>query len=37
MFDAVTVGGALSSLKTIVDLVKTANDAQLAAKVSGEE
>ena len=36
MFDAATVGGALTSLKTIVDLVKTANDTQLAARVSRE-
>jgi hypothetical protein len=36
MFDAATVGGALTSLKAILDLVKTANDAQLAARVSIE-
>jgi hypothetical protein len=36
MFDPATVGGALTSLKTIVDLVKGANDTQLAMRVSSE-
>jgi len=34
--DPVSIGGAIASLKNIVDLVKNANDAQLSLKVSKE-
>ena len=36
MLDMATMGAALGSLKTIVDLTKNANDAQLALKISSE-
>jgi hypothetical protein len=36
MLDLATMGAALGSLKTIVDLTKNANDAQLALKISSE-
>jgi hypothetical protein len=36
MFDPATMGAALASLKTIVDLMRNANDAQLSLKISGE-
>jgi hypothetical protein len=34
MFDPASIGAALSSAKTIIDLVKNANDGQLAIRVS---
>ena len=36
MFDPTTVGTAIASLKTIVDLMRNANDAQLSLKISSE-
>jgi regulator of replication initiation timing len=36
MFDPTTLGAALSSAKTILDLMKNAKDAQLAIKISSE-
>jgi DNA repair exonuclease SbcCD ATPase subunit len=36
MIDSASIGAALASAKAIVDLVKNANDAQLAMKISGE-
>src|ERR1035441_10682055 len=36
MFDPASIGGALSSAKVILDLLKNANDAQLAMKISTE-
>jgi len=36
MFDPATMGAALSSAKTIFDLLKNVNDAQLAMKISAE-
>jgi regulator of replication initiation timing len=36
MFDPATIGAALASAKTVLDLVKNANDAQLALRISGE-
>jgi hypothetical protein len=34
--DTATIGAALTSIKTVIDLLRTANDAQLAIKISGE-
>ena len=36
MFDPTSITAALGSAKTILDLLKNANDAQLAIKISGE-
>ena len=36
MFDPASISAALGSAKTILDLVKGANDAQLAMRISGE-
>ena len=36
MFDASSITAALGSAKTILDLLKNANDAQLAMKISSE-
>lgn len=36
MFDPSGLGAALTSLKAVVDLMKNANDAQLAMKISSE-
>ena len=36
MFDAMTMSSALSSVKAIYDLLKGANDGQLAMRVSSE-
>jgi hypothetical protein len=36
MFDPASMGAALGSVKAILDLLKGANDAQLAIKISGE-
>lgn len=36
MFDAASITAALGSAKTILDLLKNANDAHLAMKISGE-
>ena len=36
MIDTSTLGAALTSLKAIIDLVRNANDAQLAMKISSE-
>jgi len=36
MFDPATMGAALASLKTIIDLMRNANDAQLTLKISSE-
>lgn len=36
MFDPFSMAAALGSLKAIIELVRNANDAQLAMKISGE-
>jgi len=36
MFDPATISAALTSARAIVDLLKNANDAQLAMKISSE-
>ena len=36
MIDPTSIGAALASAKTIIDLLRNANDAQLALKISGE-
>ena len=36
MFDLATIGAAVTSAKTIVDLLKNAQDGQLALKISSE-
>jgi uncharacterized coiled-coil DUF342 family protein len=36
MFDPASISAALASAKTILDLLKNANDAQLALRISGE-
>jgi hypothetical protein len=36
MFDPASINAALSSVKSIFDLLKNANDAQLAMKISSE-
>lgn len=36
MFDPASIGAALTSAKAILELLKNANDAQLAMKISGE-
>ena len=36
MFDAATLGAALTSLKAITDLLKNANDGQLAMRIGSE-
>jgi prophage DNA circulation protein len=36
MFDPTTINAALTSVKAILDLLKNANDAQLAMKISSE-
>jgi hypothetical protein len=36
VFDPLTIGGVFNSLKSIIDLAKNANDAQLALKISSE-
>ena len=36
MFDPASIGTALASAKTILDLARNANDAQLAIKISSE-
>ena len=36
MFDPASIGSALASAKAILDLLKNANDAQLAMKISSE-
>jgi len=36
MFDPASIGAALASAKAILDLLRNANDAQLATKISGE-
>ena len=36
MFDTASISAALTSVKTIYDLLKNANDAQLAMKISAE-
>jgi septal ring factor EnvC (AmiA/AmiB activator) len=36
MFEPASIGAALTSAKTIVDLLRNANDAQLAMKISSE-
>jgi hypothetical protein len=36
MFDPLSIGAALTSIKAILDLLKNANDAQLAMKITSE-
>jgi hypothetical protein len=36
MFDPASIGAALTSTRTIIDLLRNANDAQLAMKISSE-
>jgi hypothetical protein len=36
MFDASSIAWALTSTKAIVDLIKNANDAQLAIRINSE-
>ena len=36
MFDPASIGAALASAKTILELLRNANDAQLALKISSE-
>jgi len=36
MFDPATLGAALTSLKTVIDLARNANDAQLAMRIQSE-